>query len=332
MSPAVIVIVLISTVLHASWNLLGRRQRNEVAFFRRMLIVVAVAGLVPAATSEILTRSLTPRAWMCVIGSGICIGIYFYALAHAYAGADFTVVYPVARALPVLFVALADLLRGRPVTPFGWLGMALVMGGCFLAPLHSFGEFRLSRYVHRAGIWMVVAALGTTGYSILDKIAAEAVERAPATAARYGYVQYLVACILYFVLYHHRDRAGTRDRRAVGWLYPAIGAGCTFCGYWLILWAFQLSRHASYIVAFRQFSIVLGVVFAFVLYREGGRLVRITATLLITAGLICIGVWGREEPSSPSADAGGRVGEAVRVPMAPSGFRSARLPRQAARR
>ena len=291
MSSSVIAIVLISTVLHAAWNLLGRRQRNEVAFFRRMLIVVAVVGLLPAATSEILVRSLTPRAWACVIGSGICIGIYFYALAHAYERADFTVVYPVARALPVLVVALADLLRGRPVTPFGWLGMALVVGGCFLAPLHSFGEFHLRRYVHRAGLWMVVAALGTAGYSILDKIAAEAVERAPATAARYGYVQYLVGCILYCAMYHGA-RGGARDHRAAGWLYPAIGAICTFGGYWLVLWAFQLSSHASYIVAFRQFSIVLGVVLAFVLYREGGRFVRITATLLITAGLIFIGVWG----------------------------------------
>jgi len=291
MTSTVIILVLISTVLHAAWNLLARRQRNEVVFLRRMLIVVAVAGLLPAATSEILTRSLTPRAWACVLGSGICIGIYFYALAHAYEGSDFTVVYPVARALPVLVVAVADMLRGRPVAPFGWLGMALVVAGCFLAPLHSFGEFRLSRYLRRASLWMAVAALGTAGYSILDKIAAEAVERAPATAARYGYVQYLVGCVLYCALYHG-VRGAARDHRAAGWLYSAIGAICTFGGYWLILWAFQLSSHAGYIVAFRQFSIVLGVVLAFVFYREGGRAVRITATLLITAGLIFIGVWG----------------------------------------
>jgi uncharacterized membrane protein len=58
------------------------------------------------------------------------------------------------------------------------------------------------------------------------------------------------------------------------------------------LWAYQLGRHASYVVAFRQFSIVIGVVIAFVIYKERGVAVRILATVLITAGLILVGLFG----------------------------------------
>ena len=40
--------------------------------------------------------------------------------------------------------------------------------------------------------------------------------------------------------------------------------------YWVCPWGFQLGGRVSYIVAFRQFSIVLAVAAAFVIYKECG--------------------------------------------------------------
>jgi uncharacterized membrane protein len=60
----------------------------------------------------------------------------------------------------------------------------------------------------------------------------------------------------------------------------------------LILWAYQLSPVASYIVAFRQFSIIIGAVLAFILFKEKGFAVRISGALCITSGLILIALWG----------------------------------------
>ena len=66
----------------------------------------------------------------------------------------------------------------------------------------------------------------------------------------------------------------------------------TFTAYWLILWTYQLTQRASYVVAFRQFSIVIGVVVAFLVYHEKGVAVRLTGTLLLTIGLVLIALWG----------------------------------------
>jgi uncharacterized membrane protein len=60
----------------------------------------------------------------------------------------------------------------------------------------------------------------------------------------------------------------------------------------LILWAYQLSPVASYIVAFRQFSIVIGAVLGFIIFKEKGVYVRLSGALLIAAGMVLIGVWG----------------------------------------
>jgi len=65
-----------------------------------------------------------------------------------------------------------------------------------------------------------------------------------------------------------------------------------FSAYWLILWAYQLGPYASYIVAFRQFSIVIGAAIAFLIYKKKGLAVRISGALLITAGLVLIAVVG----------------------------------------
>jgi len=60
----------------------------------------------------------------------------------------------------------------------------------------------------------------------------------------------------------------------------------------LILWAYQLSPFASYIVAFRQLSIIIGAILGFVLFKEKGIYVRISGAVLITTGLILIALWG----------------------------------------
>jgi uncharacterized membrane protein len=115
--------------MHASWNLIARYGRSESTFYAKMLITMMVVGFIPAVWSELVTRSLVLTAWLCVVGSGFSAGLYLFFLARAFESSDFTVVYPVARSLPVIFVAMGDVLRGRCLTPMGWLGILLVAGG-----------------------------------------------------------------------------------------------------------------------------------------------------------------------------------------------------------
>lgn len=291
MSPLAIGLILISTFMHAAWNLLARQRRTEMAFFTRMLVVVMGVGFLPVVISEMVTRSLPIKAWFCLAGSGFCGGLYLYSLALAYGSSDFTTVYPVVRALPVLLVGLADVVRGRFLTLPSWLGLLLVAIGCFLAPLYSFREFAIRQYFHRSILWMLLAAVGTVGYSVLDKVASEVVLAGPATAARYCYVFFFFAGVVLQGL-QWITNINRQEKRSIGWKRPAIGAICFFGSYWLVLWAYQLGRHASYVVAFRQFSIIIGVVVAFLIYKERRVLVRIVGIALIMVGLILVGIYG----------------------------------------
>jgi drug/metabolite transporter (DMT)-like permease len=287
MNSFVIVLVLCSSIMHASWNLLARHKGTETVFFFRMITVVIVAGFIPAVISEAIVHSLPVKAWICVIGAGSFCGFYFFCLARSYESSDFTIVYPIARSIPVLLVGIGDLLRGREISLIGWLGMSLIVIGCFLIPLRSIGEFHLNRYVNRSNLWMLLTALGTVGYTLLDKTASEVVLQGPATAARYGYFFFLFAYISY-LLWLWISRTERPLIKKIDWRLPALSGLLNFTSYWLILWSYQLMQQASYILAFRQTSIAIGVVAAFVIYKEEGRIPRLTGMFILSTGLILI--------------------------------------------
>jgi drug/metabolite transporter (DMT)-like permease len=291
MNLTVIGMIFISTFMHAGWNLLARHNHAERSFYQKMLLITVVVGFIPAVWSEMITHSLTPLAWMCVTGSGISAGVYLFFLARAYEEADFTVVYPVARALPVIFVAFGDVLRGRFLTPLGWLGIFFVTAGCFIVPQQSLRDIRINNYLKRATLWMLLAALGTVGYTILDKIAAEVIQPGPASAARYCYF-YFALSYLPYVLLLRLFKAELTSNSKEEWFFVGIATIFGFGAYWLVVWAFQLSPYAGYIVAFRQFSIVIGAVLAFIIYKEGGVKVRLAGASLIVLGLLLISFFG----------------------------------------
>ncbi len=137
---------------------------------------------------------------------------------------------------------------------------------------------------------MLLTAAGTVGYSILDKIASEAVTPGPWAAVRYGYFFYLFSFIAY-ILYPVRTRTH-ENKISPNFKTSAVCGSVCFISYALILWAYQLTEHASYVLAFRQFSIVLGVAAGLHLFSEKGMAVRLTGSLLLAAGLVLIAVRG----------------------------------------
>jgi len=200
-------------------------------------------------------------------------------------------VYPVARALPVLLLGLVDVARSRPPSAAGWAGMSLIAGGCLLAPHKRLSELRLSHYRRQTTVWVLLVATGTVGYTLLDKLAAETIAPGPGAAARYGYAFFVSSFVVYTVL-AKSFRLGSQESTVPrpGWVLG--GAFCNFGSYWLILWVYQLVERASYTVALRQFSIVIGVLAAVALFREPGARLRITAACLITAGLVVVSLAG----------------------------------------
>ena len=126
------------------------------------------------------------------------------------------------------------------------------MAGCAVTPLESLRGASLGRYLNRAMLWIVVTALGTVGYTTVDKLAAELIAPGPAMAARYGIMETAFTLPPLWLLLKALRQEREGEPGWAGWGWPALTALGVFGGYWLVLWAYQLVPYASYVVATRQ--------------------------------------------------------------------------------
>lgn len=291
MPPLAILLILISTFLHAGWNLLLRSRRDDDTVLRASMVIVVV-GLGPALLAEFLGTRFPAQVWAYLVITGIFEALYNLGLSRGYQTGEFSFVYPLARALPILILAGADVIRGQQPSPLAWLGMVLVSVGCMLIPLDSVGRLTLARYWNRAAFWVVVTAIGTVGYTLVDKLAAELIEPGPDTAARYMVYSTAFTVVAYWLIFKLMRQPLGRKNGGTGWRGPAIAGAAMFGAYWLVLWSYQLSQQTSYVVALRQFSIVIGVVIGVFAFNEPAPLFRIGAAMMIAVGIAGIALAG----------------------------------------
>ena len=291
MDPLALGLALASATVHAGWNLLARARGAGNPLLRVPLVTTAI-GIIPAILLQHWVAPFSGRVWLLLLLSGLFQAWYHAGLTFGYRTGDFTLVYPLARALPILAIALVDVARGRAPTPVAWLGMVLVVVGCAVIPHTSLRTLRLAAYRNRALPWIAVTALATVGYSTVDKLAAEQIVIGPVGAATYYLWQMAFTVLpLFLLLRLLRHPTGLEEWRH-GWMWPAMVALGVFASYWLILWAYQVSDRVSYVVALRQFSIVIGVALGALLFKEPAPGMRIGASLVIIAGMLCIALGG----------------------------------------
>jgi len=301
MSLAAILLLIVSAFLHAGWNLLSKRNNPSPSF----LLVANAFGcliLLPAVCLWGKAYLFFPlRVWILVMLTGVCMAVYYAALALAYREGDMSIVYPLARSSPLIVVTVTALLLGRKseVGNACIAGIVLIVGGCFLLPMNRFRDLRLRNYTNAACLFALLAAFGTAGYSMLDDTALRCLRASsdvglktvPATML-YSFVEALSASLWLggFVLGSRRGRrelgAVWRHQRSSAFL---AGAGI-YVTYTIVLVSLAFVRNVSYVVAFRQLSIPIGAVLGMLLLKEPRPAPKIAGIAVLFVGLLMVGL------------------------------------------
>lgn len=280
-------LVLISAAMHASWNLLVRNQRAHNMFLS-ITIVYAVLFFPVVAAIEFFAPPVASVVPLNILAGGLLLAIYYMGMTNSYRGGDFTVAYPLARALPVFLVATTEVALGNAPTPLGWIGILLIAAGSVVLPLQSIKELSITRYWNRTTLWILFAALAIAGYTVVDQAGLRQLPNGLTFAMRYAILEAVVGGIFYLLLMRLMHEQIKLPNTLQDWKYPLIATFFVFGSYSLILWAFQSDDRASYVIGLRQISIVLGVVAGTYLFRERGARLRIPAAVVITAGVILL--------------------------------------------
>jgi uncharacterized membrane protein len=281
MTAYVFLLVIFSAFCHATWNFAARKAAgNLMAIWLGLWIGCAV--ILPAATGLIIYRGIHAtmqlRGLVCICATGLIHSVYFRLLAAAYEKGEISLVYPIARGSGIAFTAiLAGLLLQEQFTLVGVIGICLVCSGIIA----------LSREAHqrvddrKAALLALCIGASIVAYSLVDKIGVGYIH-----PIVYIWSMFLIAGVTLTPLLVRRYYSGfaKEARKNIGYaLIIGIGSVGT---YLMILFAFTRGP-VGYIVAVREFAVVLGALAGIIFLKE-----RLTVAKAVAIGVIVIGIIG----------------------------------------
>jgi multidrug transporter EmrE-like cation transporter len=269
------VLALSAAVLHAGWNFVAKRATGD-----RYVVLWAqffAGGVIslPLMVGNQVAFGMAWQGYLWAIASG-CVHLpYTWLLAKAYTHGDFSVSYPVARGGGAALAAVGGVLfLGDHLTGLEITGIAIVVIGLMLLAYGATGP-------NLAMALAVACTIGT--YTVLDARGA----RVTASVA-YIFATFVATSITTTTFGLATGRATEmaamlRDngRRA------AVTGLASLVTYGLVLVAVQ---HApvGYVTALRESSVVLAALAGWKLLGEGDNRRRITAAMVVFAGLLTL--------------------------------------------
>ncbi|MCX6649578.1 MAG: DMT family transporter [Candidatus Bathyarchaeota archaeon] len=286
MEPLAVVLILVSAASHAAWNYLAKGARDKDSFMLLMNVTSQVT-LLPVFILLLRDWSLPMSAVPFLIASAIAEAVYFLALSRAYDAGDLSIVYPVARSAP-LFVAVAGaIFFGDPLTTAGLAGILLVLAGVYILHLKSLKLNSLLEPLRSfkgpAFGFALIAAVGTTAYSLSDKAAVTRVD-----PVLYDlWLEVAITLVLTPIVLRSRGLGNIRTEWGNTWKRITVAGALMRGGYLLVLVAMTLAP-VGYLLAFRQISVVIGALLGLIILREGYGAPRILGSATIFAGVYII--------------------------------------------
>jgi drug/metabolite transporter (DMT)-like permease len=303
MSLIAAVLIITSAFMHASWNFISKRRSPSLAFF----FIMALSGAVIMSPFLYGHRHVLPlvpaSVWVLILATGVAQLIYFSGLAGAYQRGDISLAYPLARALPVLMIAAISILLGRggEIGTLSLFGMLLITAGCVILPLPHFQSVRLGNYFRMVYLMVLIAAIGTTGYTLIDDQALRQLRETPAISLSNREITLLFISLQTIstavmigtgTMLHSSGRNQlTGILRSRSLLTAGVLTGVVVMAtYGLVLASMAYVTDVSYVAAFRQLSIPIGAMLGFTLQKEPRYLPKILGIVIISIGLIFVGI------------------------------------------
>lgn len=279
LTVAVIALVLLAGVLHATWNALASTISDKTAAF-------ALIGAAQAALAVIVLPIVgLPRSGAMVFaaGSAVIHVAYTAALLESYRLADFGRVYPLARGTAPLLVGLgAWFIAGEHLTTLQIAGTCTITTA-LTAIVFSGG--RLTRADLPATATALLTGVAIASYTVIDGLGARHAHNSV------GYLSLLFAfqapAILAIAIYRLRHRL---DRRLLRDVPSGLGAGAiSVLAYGIVVWA-QTHGPLALVSALRETSVISAALIAALLFNEPFARRRLLPSVAVVLGILLISV------------------------------------------
>lgn len=268
-------LILCAAVLHAVWNALVKGSADRVITLGLIILGHGLVGIVMVA----LYLPPAREAWPFIVVSTFIHYFYYGFLLVAYRFGDLSQVYPIARGVAPVLVALgAQLFAGEFLPPVAWMGI-LIISAAIAA--QTFGQ-RGARI--NAGALFAALLTGVTiaSYSVADGMGVRA------SGSPLGYIGWL------FTL----EAASTIVLLGARWTrlrdYPVkyyligIGGGLiSALAYGLAIYAKSLTSLGT-VSAIRESSVIIAAVIGVIWFGERPWKLRMISAFFVVVGIVLL--------------------------------------------
>jgi len=287
MSNLAFTLILLSSVMHAIWNLLVKKSRQKTVFIWWMFVS---SGLM-FSLLLLLIRQPVPfpdyNVFLMALGGGGCFALYHLLTGRAYSSGDISLTYPLCQT-SMLYVPLwGMMLINERLSLIGGSGIALVALGAYSVQLQKFTLDELLRPFRNLGEPAVRAALAAGFvYSfgvMFDK----------AGVQRYSplYFTWLMVFVMFVLmslnLFRSRYNGKVIAEWRLNWKLILMSGPVLMASFLAFRYGLKMSP-VSYAVPVRQVSIMAGVLLGMIFLGESYGRIRFASALLILAGAFLI--------------------------------------------
>ena len=281
-------LVIVSAVSHAVWNYIAKDEEKKEVF----MVLINLSSLIlflPVYFILLKVFTLPMEVLGYLLISGLAETLYFVALGKAYQTGDLSVVYPLARSSPMFLTIIAVLFLKEMITGWGLAGIAIILLGVYILHMKrlSFKDLSLPLTSLRepSSIFAITAAIGTTIYSVMDKLGVTIVN--PLLYSFWlGFFDTGMLMILSLKISGLEAFKGIPRKSIVR---SSVAGALMRGGYILVLIAMSMAQ-VSYIISLRQVSVVIGALFGVILLKESYGRIRVLSSVIIFIGVYILGV------------------------------------------
>lgn len=276
MTPAIAGLVLFAALLHSSWNAIAKAIPDRLASSTLIALVYLVAGFIGIFVFGLPAAA----AWPFVVVSAFLQTAYLILLTTSYKYGDFSQVYPLARGLAVLLIAVvAVTFLAENLSVLQLAGVAVVGGSLLALALIGKGSSRLGV------MFAVLTGIFIAAYSLVDGLG---VRESGNPLAYISWLFFLQGWMIPAVCWR---LSPSRTVYVAGikahWKLGALGGLLSMLAYGMVVWAQNIAPLAL-VSALRESSVLLAGVMGAVFFREKFSLVRLALTTTAVAGIAAL--------------------------------------------
>lgn len=279
-----ILLLLVSAVLHTSWNLLIKQSEDKYIVTWWMVTIGGIFALV-----ALFFTGLPPRQMWIFAMISICVeATYFVTLSYAYRDNDFSLIYPVARGAAPAFLALwSFLFLHEKLTSGGLLGLGMIIGGLLIIGINTLTQVHVTNLHFKGAAVALFIALLISIYTTIDGAALRDGFALPYVMSMFAFVPIPITPFIFREYKWERIKKTLTNQPIRVPLAGVLGV----LAYLMAVFSYSIAP-LSYAGSIREVSVVFGALAGWWFLKEKMGGIRLLGAFVIFVGIVVIAVFG----------------------------------------